>query len=530
MAVLTAALDEALSGRGQMVMLAGEPGIGKTRLAQELASHASARGAKVLWGWCYDREGAPPYWPWLQAIRSYVDETDSEQLHQETGPGASDISEILPELLTKLTVLEPPTILEPEQARFRLFDSIVTFLKNAAQGQALVLVLDDVHWADRPSLLLLEFLARQMGESRILVVGCYRDVELSRQHPLSQTLGQLARGAGFQREILRGLSEDDTGRFIETAAGLRPAEELVAAVYAHTEGNPFFMAEVIRLLSEQGDLAAEISGQRWDIQIPEGVREVIGNRLNLLSEQCNQVLTTASIIGREFEFRMLAALSEGITESQLLEDIDEAVAAHLLEEIPHKTEGYQFSHALIQQTLSEELTTSRRVRLHGRIAEALETLYDEDAESHAAELVYHFAEAQTALGTGKLVRYSLLAGEQALGAYAFEDAFTYFQRGLDARGIILDGTDPASDEETADLLYGLGRAQIATLSSWESDEVLRLVCGGKTDREIGEELFISVKTVGNHVSNILNKTSTANRTEAATYAALNRIVASPGTG
>ena len=463
---LTAALDDALAGRGRLVMLAGEPGIGKTRLAQELATLASAKGAKVLWGWCYEREGAPPYWPWLQAIRGYVDETDPERLRQEMGPGASDISEILPELLTKLVVLEPPPALEPEQARFRLFDSIATFLKNAAQGNPLLLVLDDLHWADKPSLLLLEFLARQVGEFRILVVGCYRDVELSRQHPLSETLGQLARGAGFQRELLRGLSHDDTGRFIETAAGIKPPDELVAAVYAHTEGNPFFMAEVIRLLSEQGDLASEAAGQRWDIQIPAGVREVIGNRLNLLSEQCNQALTTASIIGREFEFKTLAALSEGITESQLLEAIDEALATHLLEETPHRTEGYQFSHALIQQTLAEELTTSRRVRLHGRIAEALETLYGNDAESHAAELAYHFAEAQSVLGTEKLVRYSLLAGERALVAFAWEEASALFRRGLEAK------EGQSQDGESAALLFGLGRAQVAALPRHRSYEAV----------------------------------------------------------
>ena len=137
-------------------MLAGEPGIGKTRMVQELATVASARGAKVLWGWCYERKGAPPYWPWFQAIRSYADETGPEQLRQEMGSGASDISEILPELLTKLAILEPTPALEPEKARFRLFDSIVTFLKNAAQSQPLVLVLGCLHWTDKPSLLLVK--------------------------------------------------------------------------------------------------------------------------------------------------------------------------------------------------------------------------------------------------------------------------------------------------------------------------------------------------------------------------------------
>ena len=214
-----AALDDAMSGQGRLVMLVGEPGIGKTRTARELAAHAERQGAQVLWSWCYEDEGAPSYWPWVQLLRAYVQRADAEQLIAEIGPGAADIAEIIPEVRQKLPGLEPSPALEPVQARFRLFDCIASFLKRAAQSRPLLLVLDDLHWADKPSLLLLEFLARLLGDSHILVVGCYRDVELSRQHPLSETLGQLAREPVFQRELLRGLTEEETGRFIETAAG-----------------------------------------------------------------------------------------------------------------------------------------------------------------------------------------------------------------------------------------------------------------------------------------------------------------------
>ena len=186
---LGAALEESLSRRGQIVMLVGEPGIGKTRTAQELAYQAEQRGAQVLWGGCYEEQGAPPYWPWVQAMRAYGQQTGGEQLATEIGPGGANIAEIVPEIRSKLPDLEPPPDLDPEQARFRLFDSVATFLKNAAQTQALVLVLDDLHWADRSSLLLLEFLAREIGTSPILVLGTYRNVEVSRRHPLSETLG-----------------------------------------------------------------------------------------------------------------------------------------------------------------------------------------------------------------------------------------------------------------------------------------------------------------------------------------------------
>ena len=241
MAQLLDSLNDAISGQGRLVMLAGEPGIGKTRIAQELASHAETLGAQVLWGRCYEEEGAPPYWPWVQPLRSYIQQQAPEQLLAAMGPGSADIAEIVPEIRRKINGLETPPALEPEQARFRLFNSITTFLKNAAQSQPLMLVLEDLHWADQPSLLLLQFLAREMGGSRLLVVGTYRDVELSREHPLSATLAQLSREPGFRQEVLRGLSRQDTGEFVEVGAGIRPPQGLVESIYLQTEGNPFFM-------------------------------------------------------------------------------------------------------------------------------------------------------------------------------------------------------------------------------------------------------------------------------------------------
>jgi DNA-binding CsgD family transcriptional regulator len=457
MGKLKAVLEDALSGRGQLLMLVGEPGIGKTRTVQELAAHTEARGTQVLWGWCYEEEGAPPFWPWLQPICSYVQQQDPEQLRSEIGPGAADIAEVVSEVQDKLPSLEPPIALPPEQVRFRLFDSITTFLKNAAQSQPLMLVLDDLHWADKPSLLLLQFLARQLGESHLLVVGCYRDLKLSRQHPLSEALAQLSRLPVFQRELLLGMSQEDSGQFIQMMAGIRPSPQLVETIHAHTEGNPFFLKEMTRLLSERGELrAAEIGGPEG-IRIPQGVREVIGQRLNRLSESCHQMLTIASVIGREFDFRLLCTLSGETTDEQLLGVIDEALAAHVIEELPEGRERYRFSHALIQQTLAEEVSTSRQVRWHARIGEALEELYGVDGEAHAAELAHHFVKAESVLGPDKLVRYSLLAGEGALAAYPYEEALAHFQQGLAAK----EGRPV--NAETADLLFGLARAQAATL-------------------------------------------------------------------
>ena len=460
---LTAALEDALEGRGRLVMLVGEPGIGKTRTAQELASRAQDRGVRILWGWCYEQRGAPAYWPWLQALRSYIQQSDPDSLRLMMGLGAADIAEIVPEINLIVPDLTPPPTLEPEEARFRLFDSIVAFLKRAAQSEPLVLVLDDLHWADKPSLLLLEFMIRQIADSRILVVGCYRDTELTRQHPLPDTLAQLSREPIFKRESLRGLSHDDSDRFIKESTGTSPPQELLDTVYDHTEGNPFFTAEVIRLLAEEGELDVHLAGLPQAIRIPDGVREVIGQRLNRLSSHCNQAMTIASVIGREFAFALLRRLDEESPEDRLLEAVDEAVAARLIEEVPGEIDHYRFNHALIQQSLSDEMTTSRRVRLHARIGEALEELYGENIEEHASELAYHFTEAEAANGPEKMVRYSMLAGERALAAYAHEDAVFHFQRALAAKGVALDGSAPAPDRIAADLLLGLGRAQIAML-------------------------------------------------------------------
>ncbi|MFQ6030383.1 MAG: AAA family ATPase, partial [Dehalococcoidia bacterium] len=402
----------------------------------------------------------PPYWPWVQAIRSYVRERDPEQLRSEMGSGAADIAEVVSDVRDRLPDLQPPPQLEsPEQARFRLFDSISSFLKTASQKQPLVLVLDDLHWADHPSLLLLEFVARELGGGRLLVMGTYRDVEVSRRHPLSQTLGELTRERLFQRVLLRGLNQEDVGRFIELVSGFSPPPGLVESVHSQTEGNPLFVTEVVRLLVQEEALTPEGARERdsWSVRIPEGVREVIGRRLDRLTDRCNQTLTVAAVVGREFSLEQLKPLVEDLTEDRLLEVMEEALQARVIEELPRAAGQYQFTHALIQETLAEELSLTRRVRLHAQIAEALESLYGADAEAHAAELAHHFAEAEAVLDTERLVKYSLVAGERALGAYAWEEALTYFQRGLATQ------IGQPVDNEIAALLFGQGRAQVATL-------------------------------------------------------------------
>ena len=469
MGELKAALEDGLSGRGRMVTLVGEPGIGKTRTAEELVTYAGLRGCQVLWGRCYEEQGVPPYWPWVQAIRSYVREQEPEQLRSEMGSGAADIAEIVSEVRERLPDLKPsPQLDSPESARFRLFDSIVTFLKGASQGKPLVLVLEDLHWADMPSLLLLEFFTRELTGARLLLVGTYRDVELNRQHPLSETLAQLTRERVFDRILLRGLSEGDVGRFLEVTSGISPPRGLVRAVYTQTEGNPLFVTEVVRLLVQEGELSPEKAGEResWEVRIPEGVKEVVGRRLNRLSQRCNETLTVASVIGREFTLGQLDRLIDDLNQDMLLDVLEEGLSSRVIEEMPTAVGRYQFTHALIQETLVDELSLTRRVRLHARIAEMLEELYADNLEARAAELAHHFAQAETIHGTDKLVRYSMMAGERGLLAYAYEEALGHFQRALASK------EGQPMDAETATLLFGLGRAQASTVQLHELQDAV----------------------------------------------------------
>lgn len=380
------------------------------------------------------------------------------------GPGAADISEIIPEVRDKLADLKPPSPLEPVQARFRLFDSIARFLSNLAQSQPLMLVLDDLHWADQPSLLLLEFLASQLSDSNIMLVGTYRDTEVSREHPLSSALAQLARSESYQREELKGLATEHISQLIEDISGAEPSPEMVQAIYGHTEGNPFFMTEIIRLLGEKRQATAGPEEDGFGgLGVPQSVLEVVGQRLNRLSSDCESILTTAAVIGRQFDFRVLGPLSEETSETQLLKLIDEGLDAHLIQEVPGQADVYQFSHALVQQSLRERLSTSRRVRLHAAIGETLETLYGDQPGDHAAELAYHFAEAEPVAGMDKLIKYTILAGERALEAYAHEEAFLHYARGLTAKGLDIGGSKQVPDADAAALCFGLGRAQAATL-------------------------------------------------------------------
>ena len=386
---LRGALDQAFDGRGQIVMVAGEPGIGKTRTAQELALHGEERGALVLWGRCHEEAGAPPYWPWVQIFRGALGAADARALLDDLGIGASDMADILPEIRDLAPCLEPSASLEDAaQARFRMFEAIRQFIAGLNRDRTVLLVLDDLHWADTPSLRLLEFLAPELADSRLLLVGTYRANELSRQHPLSDALGGLARVPHATRIHLAGLTAEEVHEFIAAATGTRPPAWLASSLHSQTEGNPLFLREIVRFLEQQGVFSAPLSALPPAIRIPEGVKEVIGRRLNLLSAACNELLALASVIGRDFALDLLQQVTGRLGDDSLLDALDEGVAAHVIEET---TEGhYQFTHNLIRMTLYDELRTARRRSLHRAVGKAIEALHRADVDAFLPELARHF--------------------------------------------------------------------------------------------------------------------------------------------
>ena len=475
LAELVSALTDAQNGSGQIVMIAGEPGIGKTRLTEELADIAQSKEFEVHWGRSYEDTGAPPYWPWTQIFRSYASTRDSDSIVGEMGESANVIADIFADLKAWDENMKPPPALgDPESARFRLFDSVSTFLARVSQEQPTLLIFDDAHWADAPTLQLLQFFARYVSDSRLIVVGTYRDTELSRRHPLSETLADLNRERVFTRTLLRGLAESEIHKLIEDLGVARPSSETTAEISSQTQGNPFFVKEIAYELANEDSTNQEI-------RIPEGVREVVGKRLNRISEDANELLRNAAIIGLEFDYRILDRLEAEQTEDEIIGWLEEAVTANLVENTS-SIGGYRFAHALVRQTLLDEISPVIQVRRHARIADEIESLYGDTADEHAAELAYHFAEADMTGKSAKVVQYATTAGEQALAVHAPSHAAVQFTRALDALPV------DASALQQAQLHYGLAQAMTQTSLRNElglAGEQLELAFNGFIDA--GEE-------------------------------------------
>jgi len=454
---LQSAFDGAMSGQGALTMVMGEPGIGKTALCEQLSTYVTLRGGRTLVGHCYEEGSLSlPYLAFVEAMRSYVLSRELKNLREELGTGAADVARIVSEIRERLKVKLRPQK-DPEEERYRLLQAVTSFLTNAAGVQPMVVVLEDLHDADKGTLEMLTHVSRHLAGTRLLIVGTYRDVEVDRSHPLSAALAELRRVSTYGRVLLRGLNADEVRRMLESITRESVPWGLAEAVHRQTEGNPLFVQEVIRYLAEEG-LITQKEG-RWrpvkdtplEMNIPEGLRDVIGRRLSLLSPECNQLLSVASVIGREFALETLKAVA-GIGEDIFVNALKEAVRLSVLEERSQVgTVRYRFTHAFFRQTLYEEMIAPQRLKLHRQVARSLEALYAKRLEEHAAELAEHFSHSTDPADLKKAVEYGEMAAGRATSVYAYGEAVRLLDQALKVQRVL----NPDDKEKVCDLLLDL---------------------------------------------------------------------------
>ena len=464
-------LKTAEKGEGRIVLLTGEPGIGKTHMLRTLMTEATDADAAVLCGRCYEEEGSPSYFPWLQIMQA------AGQLAGK--PELSDLLAVDARALgASVSRGGMPVAGRSDKGAGRqmLFHAALRRLLECTAPRLTVILFDNVHWADAPSLKFLEFAARDLANHRLLIVATYRNVEVTRGHPLFETLGSIGRDAQVRRVRLRGLEKAGVQEIVERVIGRSVSESLVDEIYRQTDGNPFFVNEVARSVAEE---LSGANGGRIEVRVPDGIREAVGRRLNRLSPACNDILAMAAVIGRVFELPQLERVA-GRSSMEILTLLEEAIAAAILDETD-QVGRFQFTHALISETLYEELPLSRRVRLHGDVARALEELHADNTEPYLGQIARHHHRAAHAGNIDKAVAAALAAARHAERIVAYEDAAGYFQLAL---GLLsLDPRDTRSEEARIQLAIADAQANLGI--SW-SEHVDRMDTIISLTRETGD--------------------------------------------
>lgn len=443
-AELVAGLADALAGRGELFLIAGEPGIGKTRLVEQVEARALERGARVAWGRCWEGGGAPAYWPWTQVVRALAAPTAASRARATTGPGP-----MVPPLpgvqgegpAAAAGPAGPEDRLSSATDRFRLFAEVAAFLEQAAAAGPLVVVLDDLHAADPASLLLLRFIAGSLRTVPLLVVATYREVEAQRRPEVVEALADLVRDGRTLH--LRGLDRDEVRRLVEGLSGTTSSDEQVADLVRATGGNPLFIREVVhlRMAVPPGGAPART--------VPQGVRAVIHQRLAALEAGTVRVLSVGAVVGQEFD-RLLVEQAAGLDAIAVGEALAQAERSDLVGRVPGSERRCRFTHGLVREVLYDELPVAVRRELHGAVGRALERLHAGDLAGHLGELAHHFAHAGGPLAR-RAGAYARQAGDGAMAAFAYEEAALQFRRALEA------GEAAGGDEATrCDLLLRLG--------------------------------------------------------------------------
>jgi DNA-binding SARP family transcriptional activator len=456
---------ETARGRSATALVAGEPGIGKTTLVAELARVAHSQGATVLYGRS-DEDLGVPYQPFVEALGFYSANCPVEILAEQVAPYGPELARMLPQLRDRLVGLPDPVRTDPETERYHLFEGVRSLLTKAAVMAPVVLVLDDLHWAAKPTLLLLRHLARPEQHGSLLLLGTYRDTEVDRDHPLSSTLADLRRGPEVGRVALEGMSEGEVVELLAAITGRDLDDEamsLAHRVQADTEGNPFFLGQMLRSLAEAESEpgARDGRGRRTAalerVSTPPAVRETINQRLAHLDPDTNEMLTLAAVIGREFDTPLLLA-SCPLDEETVLDRLEAGERARLIAAIPDQPGRYSFAHSLIRATIYEEIPTAARARTHRRLGRALEAA---GVGSHLEELAHHYCEAAALGEVHKALEYGRRAGDQALARLAYEEAAQWYGRVVQ----LLEASRLEDDTQRCELWLALGGALTAA-GSW----------------------------------------------------------------
>lgn len=466
-AALRLYVDAAMEGRGGFVFLSGDSGAGKTRLAEVVGAEAAARGMRMFIGRCYDATRTHPFAPLIDVLERIEAQSSPLEFRVLLAEAAGEIARLLPHVRRRYPDVPPPADLHPERERRYLFASLRDVLARVAREQPLFLILDDIHWADEASLLFLEQLAPNVQDLPILLVATYTHSELAASRPLQGALERLHRSGEVDRLALGALGEDDVRDLLRAIARTEPPDAVVRLLHSETEGNAFFLAELIRHLTERGRLIDADGGfvddaAGRDVDVPENVRLTIRRRLDGLTRSTCAILANAALIGRGFALELLEATAQ-TTEDTLLDALDEAERSQLVTSaIEAGVIRFTFAHELIRQTLIADISLARRQILHLTIADAIEQIFASRLTDHAADLAYHLTEAGRRASPVRTAAACVMAGERAHDAAAYEEALRHFDHAL--------SLIPQNDEASrASILVKVGRAE---LSSGHPDDAL----------------------------------------------------------
>jgi predicted ATPase len=429
LARMQVALGRSIAGNGQIVLLSGDAGGGKTRMIDVFCERARRAGCLVLKSYCHETEGSPAFWPWREILLAALSSGHARAAVESLGPAAARLGRLASEVRERLQVSQDEgedRHQPPSQARFLLFESVAVFLRRFSVEQPLIVVLDDIHWGDEASLRLMGFVGAALKDSRILLVGAFRNLEFDRDHPLSRVLGQVARQEHVTRIEIEGLSRENVAELIELSLGRSTSDEFIETLVSQTRGNAFFVTEVIKLLADAGGSPAA-TVQADSINVPQSVREALVRRLVSLSPDCARTLELAAVIGADFQVDVLTEISP-LDPDRVLDALDEAQAARLILAPSEDSDSYSFTHAIVHDAIHDSLRPAETRRLHRSVGEALEAIYATDRDEVIHDLAYHFFRAGTKADAEKAVAYAARAAEKAGDRLAYEEAGALYDR------------------------------------------------------------------------------------------------------